>query len=306
MSGPRVYSLPLLHGDSGEYMRVRRSIETVSRRGEIAVAYEFPNNDASRSFMRDVLGRSGRTLGSDMESFMAQMQVNEDYAENVMSNMFELDRAKHQGLVTAIYPIDIDHTTGKLVGRKEGFILKAIAETRAMAKLTDAIIGFSLFPEVVSLVREVALARKDAIDLRNTEMNEQVGIILGADDRSRLVLMTGALHVPGLKKLLRADGTAVVQLEDPKNVAGIWWLAHTATQEALRLKGNNGESLNKYALLLSIITLKAAKAPGDLTGEDIQTINGVRSSAEASLRYEEAQRYYRCGFDNSIPILVRK
>ena len=306
MPGPRVYSLPLLHRDSGEYMRVRRGIETVSRKGETVVAYEFPNNDASRSFMHDVLGRSSSTLGSDMESFIEQMQVNEDYAENVMSNMFELDRAKHRGIVTAIYPIDIDHTIGSLVGRKKDFVLKSIAETHAVSKLTDAIIGFHPFPEVTILVREIAMARKDVIDLRNDEMKEQVGLILSIDDRSKMVLMTGALHVPGLKKLLRAEGTAVVQLEDPKNVAGIWWLAHAATQEALWLKGNNGESLNKYALLLSIITLKAAKAPGGLTGEEIHTINGVRSAADASLRYEEAQRYYRCGFDNSIPILVRK
>ena len=194
MPRPRVYSLPLLHGDSREYMRVRRGIETVSRKGETVVAYEFPNNDASRSFMRDVLGRSGRTLGSDIELFMEQMQVNEDYAENVMSNMFELDRAKHQGLVRAIYPIDIDHTTGKLVGRKEGFMLKAIAETHAVSKLTDAIMGFRPFPEVTSLVREIALARKDVIDLRNDEMKEQVKLILSADDRSKLVLMTGSLQ----------------------------------------------------------------------------------------------------------------
>lgn len=306
MPRPIVYSVPLNHDDTHEYVRIRRDIETVGARASSAVAYEFPNNESSRDFFRSVLGGSGAGLEPAIEAFLRGSGVREDVFENIICNMLEIDRAKRMGLVIGAHPIDIDHTAERQGGLGRDFIEAVRSEAKCEERLGEAIVGNLPFANVTVELKAQLIAHHELMRIRNIEMKNQIEALLGKEGGS-LILMTGATHIPGISRMLSEDHVSVAQLEDPKAVSGIWWLAYSAMEEAKRLEGSAqiGQHINKYALLISINTLRSIRGSRTITDKETDAVRRVKTSQEAEKRYLEAQVYYRDQFESAIPILKR-
>jgi hypothetical protein len=301
-----VYSVPLNHDDANEYVRVRRDLEVVGARGVGMVAYEFPNNEQSREFFRSVIGKSGSGLEPAIESFLRESNLNESFLENIICNMLELDRAQRIGLVSGVYPIDIDHNAAGHGRLGDAFVAAALREAEREERVWKAIAGAEPFGKVALAIKSHLIAHYDVMEIRNLEMARQIEELLGKDDGS-LVLMTGATHIPGIREVLRRDNVSVADVEDPRAVTGIWWLAYSAMNDAKGLEGSRkiSGSISKYALLISINTLRSGVGGSSVTAQEIEDVRVVKTPEDAERRYEEAQRYYRNEFESSLPILRR-
>ncbi len=305
MANAAVYAVPLNHGDNKEYLRIRRDIEKVGRR-DIEVAYEFPNTQRTRSFFKEVIGASGRDLEPRVMELLENIGVAEMLFENVACNLMELDRAKHGGLIVGVKPIDLDHNIADGYGRSGSFGAREAYEAQLIMMLSNEILGTAPFARVVDVLKAAMLAHRDVLKIRNMEMKRQVKSLL-EEDGIGVILMTGAEHVPWMRRNLVRDHVAVQTLEDPRKVDEIGWFNYYAMQEAGRLErsGDTGMALARNAVRISMLTLRGMRGGSQLRDDEIAILKGLRTPQDAERQYLLTQSYYKDEFIAALPELRR-
>ena len=284
MAGATVYAVPLVHTDANEYMRIRRGIGMA---GGGAAAYELPKNALTEYLFRDVLGKSGRELDKEICKALGSINVEEGFISTVVSDLEELDRARHDGKISNVYPIDASIDDKKFMDLR-------VRLTHAQEKLFEAINNGSPFLDVVKSVREVLLSSSRIHEMREEEMKDNVERL--ASKGGKLLLMTGAMHLPNMERMLGRDGIAVVEVDVPEKVTGLWWLAFTASAEARGLDGGRyGLGLIRYSLLLGLTTIKEGMGLHGITDAEARILDGIGSMDEASAFYSMSRRIYTEG-----------
>jgi hypothetical protein len=284
MAAATVYAIPLVHTDANEYMRIRRGIEMA---GGGTAAYELPRNALTEYLFRDVLGKSGRELDKEICKALGSLSVEEGFMSTVISDLEELDRARHDGKISRIYPIDAVIDDKKFVDLR-------VKLTRAHERLFEAINNGSPFLDVVKSIREVLLSSSRIHEMREEEMKDNVEKLASKD--GKLLLMTGAMHLPNMERMLGKDGIAVVEVDIPEKVTGLWWLAFTASAEARSLdEGSYGPGLIRYSLLLGLTTIKEGMGLHGLTDSEARILESISSLDEASVFYSMSRRIYTEG-----------
>lgn len=284
MGGATVYAIPLVHTDANEYMRIRRGIGMA---GGGNAAYELPRNALTEYLFRDVLGKSGRELDKEICKALESINVDESFISTVVSDLEELDKAKHEGKIGSIYPID-----ASIDGKR--FMDLRVKLTHAHERLFEAINNGSPFLDVVKSVREVLLASSGIHEMREEEMKDNIEKL--ASKGGKLLLMTGAVHLPNMEKMLNRDGIAVVEVDVPEKVTGLWWLAFTASAEARGLdEGSYGPGIIRYSLLLGLTTIKEGMGLRGITDTEARIIGSIGSLDEASAFYSMSRKIYTEG-----------
>jgi hypothetical protein len=116
--------------------------------------------------------------------------------------------------------------------------------------------------------------------------------------------MTGALHVPGIIRLLKDGGIDVTQLYTPEEVAGVFWLKYGALREARIIDGlDKCKNLYRYSLLMAAIVIESQKGISSPSDSEIKEIMRVDSAEEAAAYYKKLQDFYRTEFEKRLPIL---
>ena len=284
MAAATVYAIPLVHTDANEYMRIRRGIEIA---GGGTAAYELPKNALTEYLFRDVLGKSGRELDKEICKVLGSLSVEEGFMSTVISDLEELDRARHDGKINRIYPIDA-------VIEDSSFRDLRVKFTRAQERLFESINNGGPFLDVVKSVREVLLSSSMIHEKREKEMKDNVERL--ASKSGKLLMMTGAMHLPNMEKMLNRDGIAVVEVDMPEKVTGLWWLAFTASAEARSLdEGSYGLGIIRYSLLLGLTTIKEGMGLHGITDAEARILESVGSLDEASAFYSMSRRIYTEG-----------
>ena len=303
-----LYAVPLDHSDKKEYLRIRQDVESVRRKG-IVVGYELPDINLTRHLLGEVLGKSQKGLEDTVISFLNSIGTRESFLENLTCNLMELDRAKRTGLVARIVPIDLPHGLSNSPGARDThFIERYEHEAQLGEMLYDAITTNAPFRRVVQVLKADLLANNDAWKLRNMEMKKNIFRLMSPGGDYDVVAMMGAEHLPWIARNLRRDHVEMKELEDPREVAGVWWTNYTATEEAKRLKDTNmaGIELARLAVMLSMRVLRAQRGGSELTEKEVAIAKGITDPKGAEAEYKKAQEFYRDGFAEAIPLLVVK
>ena len=301
-----LYAVPLDHGDKKEYLRIRRDLEGIGKAG-LSVGYELPDIALTRRLFRDILGKSPRGLEETIISMLNEIGVRDSFLENLVCNMEELDRARKVGLVGQIVPIDIAHGLSESSSTRDAHFLERYDyEAQLGEMLYDAIIGQASFRKVVQILKADLLANNDAWKLRNMEMKKHIVELLAAGSgNSDVVTMMGAEHLPWMDRNLKREHIDMKALEDPKEVAGIWWTNYTACEEARRLRDTNiaGLELAKLAVLLSMRTMKTYRGGSELTDDEVKVVRNITNAKDAAEEYKRVQHSYRAGFYDKVLLL---
>ncbi len=304
MPRPRVYSIPLIHNDNNEYMRLKRGIETASSNGGCVVAYEFPNLPQTREFFSKILGSSSKDLGAKIEAMLRIANVYSDNFEYVEANLIEIDHAKHKGQVKEAYPIDIKHVIDRKDARDVEFKRLSLDMDDIIKKISHSVLESDSFGMLLGLIRDEASVFSKMLDIRNVEMASNVNGIISNEKGQNVVLMTGALHVPGIIRLLKDGGIDVTQLYTPEEVAGVFWLKYGALREARIIDGlDKCKNLYRYSLLMAAIVIESQKGISSPSDSEIKEIMRVDSAEEAAAYYKKLQDFYRTEFEKRLPIL---
>ncbi len=301
-----LYAVPLDHADKNEYLRIRRDVKSVGRTG-ISVGYELPDVGLTRQLFTEVLGKSQRGLEDTILSFLKNIGTSESFLENLTCNLMELDRAKRDGLVAMVVPIDLPHGISRTAGSRDThFIERHEREAQLGEMLYDAIMNNAPFRRVVQILKADLIANSEAWKLRNMEMKKHImELVAASNGNNDVVVMMGAEHLPWIGRNLKRDHIEMTELEDPKEVAGIWWTNYTATEEARRLKDTSmaGIELAKLTVMLSMRVMRAYRGGSELTDKEVQRVRNIVTPQDANREYVNAQKFYREGFVDAIPLL---
>lgn len=315
MAQTNVYALPLFHEDKNEYLRVRRGIGLVAG-GSTSVAYELPKNQLSERLVKEVLGRSGSDLEVEINKVLTAIQAPQP--ETALCDMIELDHAKLREQIRNVYPIDIDQSISALSSDNSAYLQYALKLSKKTESLVSAIADSYPFRSVLSRARDIVELNASGNELREVRMKENLEQIISSNNEEKLLLMSGALHVPNLELMLEHDGIRVVELESPERVSGIWWTAYKAILELKDAREQGtvspyGPELMKYALLVSlsqikVVSLNAFNKGGgaQISKEETAAISSITTFAEAEELYNRFQKHYRYGIADSIPLLGPK
>ncbi len=309
MSRTKVFALPLFHEDSNEYLRVRRGIDIIAG-ARSDVAYELPKNPLSERLLNVVLGRSGRDLDTEIMRVLTEFHAPQP--EIALCDLMELDRAKHSGKIRDIYPIDIDPSLQTLKSDNPEYLKFMLRMGQKTDQLNAAILHPYPFRNVLFMVRDIVALESEGFELKEARIKENIEQILGMNQEERLLVMSGALHIPSIESMLKHDGVDVVETDAPEKVSGIWWTAYAAISELREARESGiadpyGPELIRYALLVSLNLVKAVRlnefnkgGSGFVSGEEAKSIRGISTFADAESFYDTMQRRYGEGFEDSV------
>ncbi|MCL4365204.1 hypothetical protein M1590_02685 [Candidatus Marsarchaeota archaeon] len=314
MSHTKVFALPLFHEDNGEYLRIRRGIGQVAE-GRSSVAYELPKNSLSEQLMNEVIGSSGRDLDTRIVQVLEEFHAPQP--ETALCDLIELDRAKHSGKITNVYPIDLDMSPQSLRSENQEYLKFMINMSQRSDQLNATILHAYPFKHVLIALRDIVAFEAKVFDLKEARIKSNVEHIINDDTEDRLLVMSGAIHIPNLEVMLKHDGIPVVELDQPSRVTGIWWTAYEAINAMRKAKESGISDLHspeliRYALLLSLNVIKAVRfnkfnkgGGGSVSEDEAKAIRGISMFAEAETFYDRMQKFYRKDLLGSIVDLSR-
>ena len=302
MSRTKVLALPLHPPDTQEYLKIRRGVRLLNNG---VAAYEVQKNSDSERLFEDVLGRSPKDLDVRIGDLLGILNTPSSLFETLMCDLIELDRAKHTGKVSALFPIGVnDAAIGK------GLSGNRIRLTQKTDQLMAALENYASFPDVLKLVGDIALINFEGAEIRDSILRDNIEVAIRSSADRDMIIMADATHVPHLETLLDNDGISAVDVELPEKALGIWWLANTA---AMEMRGSvregdpeYGLETMKYALLLSLSSIRIAKGISGITEDEESAIRSVSSFDQANKLYHQIQSYYIFEFGTDLPILEQK
>ncbi len=295
MANATVYAMPLNHGDKQEYLRLRRNIEGIGKTG-LVVAYEFPATESMKHFFSTVMGDPTKDFDQSLILAMKDLSLTGNFIENIVLNFSEIDRAMRMGIVSEALPVDIGYNMADGKGRISHASARAAREERLGEMLYQEISEGAQFRRIVRVLKEDMVALLDVQRVRNMEMKRHVEELIKAG-KTDIVLMVGTDHIPWMKRNIGREHIKFQELEDPKDVAGIWWVNYKAMQEANRLRHTNmaGIELARLAVMLSMRALKNGAGEGELSEEEVAAVGRIETPQEAERQYLLTQKRYREG-----------